>query len=44
MRSTLGIEGVWGHVDKRRPGDTHPASTKRPPKRKKKIDTRTSRA
>lgn len=35
MRSKYGM-GAYGHVGKRRPGDTHPASTRRPRKRKVK--------
>lgn len=45
MRSTLGIPGVYGHVGRRRPGDTHPASTVRPRRRKPKdeVDSRPRR-
>lgn len=39
MRSTFGF-GVYGHVGKRRPGDTHPASTRRPPRKHKKEGKR----
>jgi len=39
MRSKYGM-GAYGHVGRRRPGDTHPASTKRPPRRHKKEKTR----
>lgn len=34
MRSKFGF--AYGHVGKRRPGDTHPASTRRPRRRKVK--------